>query len=142
MKKIVWEDNLSIGVEAIDDQHKHWIDHFNSAVEVLATVQSPKQIIKTLDFLIDYTEFHFSTEEKYMTGSDYPGLEEHKTIHDELRRTLADLLQDFEEEGATYILAKNVDAFLGNWLIKHIQEVDMKFGAFIKEKGIVLSNKS
>ena len=38
----------------------------------------------------------------------------------------------------TYKLAEAVDTFLGNWLIKHIQDVDMKFGAFVKKEGISL----
>jgi hemerythrin len=141
MKKLQWESNLSVGIELIDDQHRKWIDHFNSAVEAVQSRQGSAQISKTLDFLLDYTGVHFSTEEKHMSQASYPGLGEHKGKHDELRGTLANLVQDFEEEGVTQALVDSIDTFLGNWLIKHIQEVDMQFGAYVKEKGIVVSEE-
>jgi hemerythrin len=50
-------------------------------------------------------------------------------------------VQDFEEEGPTQILADAINTFLGNWLIMHIQQVDQKFGAFVKEKGIVITGQ-
>ena len=139
MEKIRWEDDLSIGIEVIDNQHKKWIEHYNDIVESLTSQQNRTQISKTLGFLIDYTEGHFSSEEKYMSANRYPGLPEHKTKHDELRATLAALVREFEEEGATTQLSKAVDTFLGNWLIKHIHEVDMKFGAFVRENAITLA---
>jgi hemerythrin-like metal-binding protein len=74
-----------------------------------------------------------------MTANKYAGLPEHKAKHDELRATLSALVKEFEEEGATTQLSKAVDTFLGHWLINHIQEVDMKFGAFVRENKIVLS---
>jgi len=139
MKKMQWQNNLSVGIEPIDNQHKQWIEYFNKTAEAVASQQSRAQISKTLGFLIDYTETHFLTEEDYMSRSNYTGLQEHKAKHDELRSTLASLVKDFEEEGITSKLAEALDTFLGNWLIQHIKEVDMKFSAFIREKKIVLS---
>ncbi len=138
MSKIEWDDSLSVGVAAIDDQHKNWIECFNSAAEAVEAKHETAQVIKTLAFLVDYTEDHFSTEEKYMTENDYPGLAEHKEKHDELKKTLADLVRDFQEEGATRPLADGMDTFLGNWLANHIHEVDMKFSSFVREKGITI----
>ncbi len=139
MNKLEWNETLSIGSDLIDNQHKHWINHYNQAAEAVANQQEILQISKTLGFLIDYTETHFATEERHMTANNYEGIDDHQAQHNELRRTLSDLVRDFEEEGVTHALADAIDTFLGNWLIKHIQEVDTKFGAFITEKGIVLS---
>jgi len=139
MEKIRWKNSLSVGIELIDNQHKQWIEHYNNIVESLTSQQDRAQISKTLGFLIDYTEGHLSSEEKYMTANKYAGLPEHKAKHDELRATLSALVKEFEEEGATTQLSKAVDTFLGHWLINHIQEVDMKFGAFVRENKIVLS---
>jgi hemerythrin len=138
MEKIQWQNNLSVGIELIDGQHKKWISHYNDIVESITSQQSKTQIAKTLSFLIDYTQVHFSTEEKHMSASSYPGLPEHKAKHDGLRATLANLVKEFEEEGATTQLSEAIDTFLGHWLIRHIQEVDMKFGDFVKEKKIVV----
>ena len=139
MKKITWQESLSIGIEAIDSQHKQWIQYFNDTAEAVASQQNRTQISKTLGFLMDYTETHFSTEEKFMSENHYPGLQVHKARHDELRATLARLVKDFEEEGITSHLTEAIDTFLGNWLIQHIQEVDANFGKFIREEKIILS---
>jgi hemerythrin len=139
MKTLEWTDRLSVGVALIDEQHKTWIGHYNSLAEALATQQGPSHIAETLGFLVDYTGMHFSTEKKHMSESGYPGMDAHLARHSELNKTLANLVEDFEEEGATQVLAEYMDTFLGNWLITHIQEVDMKLGAFFKEKGIHIS---
>jgi hemerythrin len=139
MKKIQWQDSLSVGIEPIDNQHKQWIQYFNDTTEAIASQKNRIQVTKTLGFLIDYTETHFSTEEKFMSESNYTHLKEHQAKHNELRSTLANLVKEYEDEGITANLAEAIDSFLGNWLIKHIQEVDMRFGAFVKQKNIVLS---
>ena len=138
MAKIQWQDGLCVGIDRIDNQHRQWLKHYNDTVDILASRHNGAQIMKTIGFLIDYTETHFSTEEGYMDESRYPALPEHKAKHDELRATLSGLVKDFEEEGVTPELTKAVDAFLGNWLVRHIQEEDMKFGAFVRREGIAL----
>jgi hemerythrin len=138
MKKIQWQDSLSIGIEPIDNQHKQWIQYFNDTTEAIASQKNRIQVTKTLGFLVDYTETHFSTEEKYMSGSNYTYFKEHQAKHNELRSTLANLVKEYEDEGITATLAEDINNLMGNWLIKHIQEIDMKFGAFVKEKNIVL----
>jgi len=130
MQKIEWTENLSVGIELIDDQHKTWIEHYNHAVESIQAHHEVAQISRSLGFLSDYTETHFSTEEKAMAESNYPELEEHKAKHDALRKTLSAMAEEFIEDGATDILAESVETFLGNWLIKHIEEVDKRFAAF------------
>jgi hemerythrin len=141
MNKIRWDDSLSIGIELIDEQHKKWLEHLDNVSTAIESQQGLGQIAKTLGFLDDYTRFHFSTEEKHMTENDYPGLKGHRAKHEELKGTLANLIQDFEEEGATHTLADSINTFLGNWLVNHIQQVDQQFGAFVKEKGIVLTEQ-
>lgn len=139
MGKVHWQESLSVGIDLIDKQHQQWMEHYNDTVDVLATQHSHAQVMKTIGFLIDYTETHFATEERHMTASKYPELTEHKAKHDELRSTLTRLVKDFDEEGVTPELNKAIDTFLGNWLVQHIRDVDMKFGAYVQKEKIVLS---
>ena len=134
-----WNDGLSVGVELIDAQHKSWIERFNAVAAAIENVQGPQRIAEALAFLGDYTKYHFDTEERYMAEYAYPEAEQHKAKHAELKKTLADLEQEYEEEGATHILAESIDMFLANWLVSHIQQVDLRFGTFLKGKGIVLA---
>lgn len=140
MKRIHWDDSLSVGIDAIDSQHKTWIARYNNVVDAIGSAGSTSPIVSTLDFLIDYTELHFATEEGFMCESGYPGLEGHRARHEELRQAVANLGDDFEEEGSTNALGEAVDTLLGNWLINHIQNTDQLFGAYVRERGIVLTH--
>lgn len=138
MKKIAWDDSLSVGIDAIDTQHKRWIGHFNSVVDAIESRGGHAPVTRTLGFLIDYTDLHFSTEERFMRETAYPELEAHKDKHEELRGTVGNLVADFEEEGDTPALEEAIDTFLGTWLIEHIKSTDQLFGAFVKESGVIL----
>ena len=139
METLQWEKSLSIGVELIDQQHQMLIQRLDDFATVTTARQGTTQVVKTLTFLIEYTEFHFDAEEKHMTQCGYPGLEEHRAMHQDLKTTLAGLTQDFHEEGATQTLAEAIHKLMVNWLVKHIREVDVQFGTYLKDNGITLS---
>lgn len=135
MGKIVWTDDLSIGVELIDRQHQTLIARLNDVSAAVDSQQGETEIGKTLGFLTDYAEFHFAAEEKVMTKANYPGLAEQKAAHQEFMATLDNLKQDFEEEGSTRPLAHALNTFLMNWLTDHIRSLDRRLGQFLARPG-------
>ena len=138
MKKIVWDESLSIGIEAIDRQHQVWIARYNNVVDVIGAAGATTAVVSTLDFLVDYTEWHFATEEGYMRVAEYPEYDGHIAKHQALREAVANLGADFEEEGSTVALGEAVETLLGNWLINHIESTDQRFGAYVREHCIEL----
>ena len=136
MATMQWEAALSVGVDLIDEQHKKWIGGLNDVATAVEARRGPTEVSRALEFLVDYTQSHFSTEEKLMVESSYPGLDEHRAKHAELRETLQELVKDFDEEGANAKLADAVRSFLSNWLVKHIRDVDTRLGAFVRQKGL------
>ncbi len=136
MKEIAWTSDLSVGIELIDVQHKMLIKYLNDLSQALKSGQGPARIATTLNFLIDYTNFHFTAEEKHMAANNYPELENHKNMHEEFKSTLANMEEELEEEGATQLLADSIDTLLVKWLFEHIRKIDVAFGAFLKKKGI------
>jgi hemerythrin len=139
MKKIEWTTDLAVGIDMIDDQHKKWIQHLNELVTAAESRRGANLVTSTLAFLIEYTDFHFSAEERAMEAAGYPALPQHRVKHEELRNTLGKLVEDFSEEGATHELADSICTFLGNWLVAHIREVDQAFGRFTKEKNLQIT---
>lgn len=139
MAKIEWDESLSICVELVDEQHKMLIEKMNDINDAVEQALGAEKILKTLDFLIDYTDFHFSTEEKHMTANDYPGYGEHKKAHEEFKGMIDNLVDDFKDEGSTEALANSINTFLLNWLVKHIKAVDQEFGTWLDGKGICLT---
>ena len=78
-----------------------------------------------LNYLADYTEFHFGEEEKLQEEIGYPGIKEHKAKHEELRQVVADLHTMLEEqEGPTEAFVEQVNKNVIEWLYYHIQGFD------------------
>ena len=94
-----------------------------------------------LDYLADYTEFHFTAEEKLQEEIGYPGYAEHRKKHDELRQVVKELsamLQ--EEEGPTDAFVKQVNVNITDWLYIHIKSFDRSVAEYkhMKENGELL----
>ena len=141
MEKIEWDQSLSIGIRLIDDQHKALIKRLNDVSVAIENNIGEREISKTLEFLSEYADYHFSTEEKHMAEQGFPGLETQKIKHQEFMDTLSNLDQDFEEEGSTRALSDAINNFLFNWLTNHIQGLDQQFGDFLSEKGVVITEE-
>lgn len=135
MTKIEWDDSLSVGVDLIDEQHKMLIQRIRDLSDAVNLSRGAIEIGKTLGFMIDYTGFHFSTEEKHMTDLSYPGFDIHKTQHEEFKSTLDEMVMEFKEDGATAQLSEWVNNYLINWLVKHIKSIDTKLSEFLRVKG-------
>ena len=134
MTKVAWDKSLSIGITLIDEQHKSLIKKLNDVSLAIENGLGQREITKTLEFLSEYAEFHFSAEEKHMKENGFPGLEQQKVAHLEFMDTLSNLEQVFEEEGSTSALSDAINNFLFNWLTNHIQGLDQEFGVFLSKK--------
>ena len=69
---ITFDDNLVTGNETIDTQHKELIDRIQNFVTACQNGNSKVKAIKMLDYLDEYTDFHFKEEEKLQEKSGYP----------------------------------------------------------------------
>lgn len=120
-----FDDSLVTGNEMIDSQHKELIDKINKLLDSCETGKDKLVAIKTLDFLADYTEFHFSEEEKLQEAIEYPGITEHKLEHDKLRTVVKELYEMLEEEeGPTDAFVEQVNRNVIEWLYRHIKGFD------------------
>ena len=61
MTNIEWDDKLSVGITLIDEQHKMLMQRLNDLSKAIERNQSIGEIVRVLGFLIDYTNFHFSS---------------------------------------------------------------------------------
>ncbi len=133
MKKIEWDKSLSTGIKSIDYEHKMLIERLNAVTEAIDKNQGEGTVAKTLDFLLDYTNFHFSNEEHFITSHSLPGLEVQQAQHKEFKDSLNQLILDFHQDGAAKDIAEHIKDFLFVWLKKHIMEVDMQLSKYAKE---------
>lgn len=129
-----WTEDLSVGIELIDEQHKTWFDKADQLFEAGKKGQAKEFVGQMLDFLDDYTKKHFSDEEKYMLSIDYPGYSEQKAMHTDFIDRLAKLKQEFNESGGNILVILNANQMVVDWLTRHISNVDKKIGVYVKSK--------
>ena len=70
MAAITWESKLEVGIKTIDKQHRKWVELYNALDRALETGEEEKKLAETLDALIDYSGYHFGTEEALMRQHD------------------------------------------------------------------------
>lgn len=118
-------DNLITGNEMLDNQHKELINHMNKLLKSCEKSNEKRVAVNTLDYLSDYTDYHFEAEEKLQKEIGYPGYEQHKKQHDGFKQTLNelnDMLQ--EEEGPSDAFVKKVEKNVVDWFYIHIEGFD------------------
>lgn len=130
---IVFDESLHTGNELIDTQHQELIDRVNKLSESIETVKEKRTAVQTLDFLMDYTVFHFAAEEKLQEECGYPELEAHKALHAGFVKAVDELKEMLEEEeGPTDAFVAAVNKNVVDWLVNHIQGCDKKVAEFVK----------
>lgn len=132
---IIWKAHLSVGITAIDEDHKNLIKMINRLFgSVLSS--DPKQVLMSvLHDLLDYVVIHFQREEEYMRHHNYPGFEQHKSEHDALLTT-ATQFRNKLDSGVATDLKDEIENTLRDWLVSHIQGYDKELGTFLLTKGI------
>lgn len=134
MDYMPWIPAYSVGVETIDQQHKHLVSMVNGMMEVLKGGAKPEQVKALLEDLMDYTQRHFRHEEGMMARAGYSGLEEHKKKHAAMQAEVARLQQEASAARATAPL--KLMEFLKNWLAKHINGTDKEYVPAMKAAGL------
>ena len=131
-----FDDSLVTGNEMIDGQHKELIDKINKLLDSCEVGNDKLTAIKTLDYLADYTDFHFGEEEKLQESISYPGIEQHKKEHEKLRRVVEELHEMLEEqEGPTEAFVAQVQENVINWLYNHIKGFDRSVAEYKNMRG-------
>jgi len=129
-----WNDNLNIGILQIDAQHKNLVNMLNQLYEAMSSGKGKEVVGKIVKEMTAYTVTHFGTEERLMQQHGYPEFTQHKKEHELFVKKVQEFNSEIQK--GNLIITSNVAIFLKEWLIKHIQGTDKKYGPFLKEKGV------
>jgi len=130
-----WDESLETGHETIDEQHKQLFNALISIIEASGEGHGKDEIVRTLDFLSEYTVRHFKTEEDLQKEFDYPGYSIHKKSHDDFKATINEMISILKKKGPNKKLIDNVVKTTGDWLITHIKGSDLEMASYLKSKG-------
>lgn len=135
MKNLIdWTNDLSVGIEEIDEQHKILVSLVNRLYQGIIHQTDVTVLQEVLNELVQYTVVHFSVEESLMRIFDYPGYDEHKTYHQDLTKQVKDLNEKFKSGKAT--ISMELLSFLRKWLTNHIMVEDKKYTPFFLDRGL------
>lgn len=134
MSLIAWNESLSVGVREIDEQHRKLVQLINGLHDHMVAGDAREIMGKVLERVIQYTAFHFETEEKLMQLHAFGGGAAHVREHKALVAKALDLQSKFTH-GQTAITMETM-TFLRDWLQHHILESDKMLGKFLSVQGV------
>jgi hemerythrin len=134
MALIEWSGNYSVSVNEIDLQHQKLIGMINELNDAMARGKGKDVLGNIISGLINYTASHFAMEEKYFDKYKYPAAPSHKKEHADFVQKVTQFQDGFNKGSLSLTL--EVMSFLKDWLVKHIQGTDKKYGPFFNEKGL------
>lgn len=128
-----WTQDLAVGVDVIDSQHRELFDAINAVLEATRAGREQAEVVELMGFLEEYVANHFGVEELYMRRYVYPGYPHHKSEHTGFVNDFFDLRDDLDRNGVTPELTDKVTRRVCDWLIDHIGKVDKALGLFLRE---------
>lgn len=121
-----WNDELDVGVDKFNSQHRTLISKMNDLYTVVENEGSKEEVLAALWTLGEYVVKHFKEEEEYFDSVGYVGSESHKIIHKKLLETYQGHVDTFKNQNTT--LGTEFFGFLKFWLTSHIKGIDTKYG--------------
>ncbi len=97
--------------------------------DILDMIREPGAGREVIQRLHEYTNTHFSLEERYMDLLDFPGRDAHVKAHDRFREEIDKLVASTEEPDPQFM--DIVGTFLTEWLTRHVFGIDKELEAFI-----------
>lgn len=130
MTYIEWTQDLSVGVQELDDQHKKMLAFINALFEAVTHTDNAEDMRRIADQLMVYTEEHFTTEEEFMRRCGFPALAAHQQQHIHFMEKIRDFSATLDEGVTSPILPLEMFHFLHTWLTEHIMRMDRGYATY------------
>jgi len=135
MTAITWSNDLSVGIQEIDLQHRRLIELFGQLDKAIIQGADKEFMAKALKELNAYVREHFTLEERWMSRHGYPRFSEHAAQHESFIEKLLHFELDFlrGESG----VSREVLEYLEDWLKEHLSGQDQEYARYFQEKGVL-----
>jgi hemerythrin len=130
MPELNWSPAISVNDKVIDDQHKKLFEILNQALLKKERGAGRDEMIDVLRELVNYSDYHFRTEDNYMLDNNYPLFQNHRREHGQYLRQLGVLIEAYEKSETG--LPDQISAFLEQWLVRHVSESDLRYARYFK----------
>ena len=119
-----WDDRYSVGIAAVDHEHKELIELVNRLYDQATAQREKEAVIGFFGDLFKAVSAHFALEERFMRERGYDQLTQHKNDHERLLDEIRDIMEDFEASSKLddRALADALDA----WFSRHFETHDAR----------------
>ncbi len=124
MSLIEWDEKFSVGVAAVDHEHRELIGLVNEAHERLMHSGTEGEVVDFLGEIYARISAHFALEEQLMRAKNYDGYGEHKADHERLLDEIRDIMDDYEDEA--FFSEEQFAHQLRAWFIEHFRTHDAR----------------
>lgn len=131
---ITWDETFSVGVKELDEQHQKLFDIINRLGNSIDAPSNTEKISDIIKELLDYSVYHFQTEENYFEKFDYEYKEGHIKSHDIYKEKINHFIDGFRDKNG-YLSFEIVD-FLTNWWVGHVNGQDKLYIKCFHEHGL------
>lgn len=135
MSLVAWSEDLTIGVAAVDADHRKLFSLVNYLYDSMIQGKDKPVIDDFIDSLIIYTRQHFDREETFFEETVYPDRAAHKKEHEDLIAQITDAHKKYKANASSTQLLEMI-GFLNKWMIEHIRKSDQKYAPYLKARGI------
>ena len=131
MALIEWKDRYSVGVEAVDYEHRELIDLINMLHDDLLAERDDPMVTAFLGEIFRAISAHFALEERFMREHGYDQTLEHKAAHENLLEEIREIMDDYEAgpEAASKELSARLDAWFTDHFRTHDARLHHRLGA-------------
>ncbi len=126
-----WDPSLTLGVQAIDDQHRELVRRIGALVADVDAERKGDEVFRTLAFLGSYVLTHFGDEEALMRSTGYPDFEAHALEHRGFLEAFTRMRSVFARSGISEHLVADVDRQVCAWFRDHVSVHDRALAAYI-----------
>lgn len=123
---LVWREQLSVGNNVIDGDHKYLVELINE-VEQGLMAKNRIALAASLDKLSKYSLVHFDREERIAQAAGYTQVPSLSQSHQALLHKLEQMTGEIEALGQAWSaeVAAQFTGFLRDWLLDHVIKEDL-----------------
>jgi len=133
MSFFIWKESFDTKIPVIDRQHRKIFGVLNRLYDAAQSPVAHNDVMQLLREMDEYSNLHFTTEERLMAHYGYPELELQKNRHKYYREQMVvQLTRSFDEDNE--VACKRSLQFLRDWFLDHILKEDLKFGEVVAQK--------
>jgi len=129
---LAWAEELSIGNERIDSDHKKLITMVNG-IEYMISARDSFALPQALEQLEYWTNIHFAEEESIAQAINFP-FDQHSLAHKYLLKEIQHMKNELVAKDGIWsdAAAEHYSCFLSDWLTKHVIDADMQMKSILQ----------